>query len=175
MTCAKGTQVNLLVATVGQAKVSPAAELRRLTYVHVQLCLGLFEVQWPTTVPSLTSVITRLFPFPFVPLSSFPFATLFVMGVRMCSQSASSDVSRLEWMVAIMGMAGCVKDARSTQMYSSLPASWTGDAHEETDFLPISDREGKDTWLLDCRTDELGTRRILYDKVLADESSKRPE
>lgn len=25
----------------------------------------------------------------------------------MCSQSASSDVNRLEWVVAIIGMAGC--------------------------------------------------------------------
>ena len=36
-----------------------------------------------------------------------------------------------------------VKDASPTQMYSFLPASWVGDTHEETDFLPISDREGK--------------------------------
>ena len=36
-----------------------------------------------------------------------------------------------------------VKDARPTQMYSFLPASWAGDTHEETDFLPIGDREEK--------------------------------
>ena len=39
---------------------------------------------------------------------------------------------------------GNVRDARPTQMYSFLPASWTGDTHEETDFLPIGDREEKD-------------------------------
>ena len=32
-----------------------------------------------------------------------------------------------------------VKDARPTQTYSFLPASWAGDTHEETDFLPIGD------------------------------------
>ena len=37
-----------------------------------------------------------------------------------------------------------VKDARSTQTYSFLPASWAGDTHEETDFLPIGDREEKE-------------------------------
>ena len=37
-----------------------------------------------------------------------------------------------------------VKDARPTQMYSFLPASWAGDTHEETDVLPISDREEKE-------------------------------
>ena len=36
-----------------------------------------------------------------------------------------------------------VKDASLTQTYSFLPASWAGDTHEETDFLPISDREAK--------------------------------
>ena len=34
-----------------------------------------------------------------------------------------------------------VKDARPTLTYSFLPASWVGNTHEETDFLPISDRE----------------------------------
>ena len=61
------------------------------------------------------------------------------------------------------GVSG-VKDARSTQMYSFLPASWTGDAHEETDFLPIGDREEKDMRLLNRRTDNLETRRILVAK-----------
>ena len=32
-----------------------------------------------------------------------------------------------------------VKDARLTQTYSFLPASWAGDTHEETDILPIGD------------------------------------
>ena len=34
-----------------------------------------------------------------------------------------------------------VKDASLSQTYSFLPASWAGDTHEETDFLPIGDRE----------------------------------
>ena len=37
-----------------------------------------------------------------------------------------------------------VKDARLTQMYSFLPASWAGNTHEETDFLPIGNREEKE-------------------------------
>ena len=37
-----------------------------------------------------------------------------------------------------------VKDASLTQMHSFLPASWVGDTHEETDFLPIDDREEKE-------------------------------
>ena len=32
-----------------------------------------------------------------------------------------------------------VKDARPTQMYSFLPASWAGDTHKETNVLPIGD------------------------------------
>ena len=36
-----------------------------------------------------------------------------------------------------------VRDASLTQMYSFLPASWAGDTHEETDILPIGDREEK--------------------------------
>ena len=36
-----------------------------------------------------------------------------------------------------------VKDASLIQTYSFLPASWAGDTHEETDVLPIGDREGK--------------------------------
>ena len=37
-----------------------------------------------------------------------------------------------------------VKDASLTQTYSFLPASWAGDTHEETDFLPIGDQEEKE-------------------------------
>ena len=37
-----------------------------------------------------------------------------------------------------------VRNARPTQTYSFLPASWTGDTHEETDFLPIGNREEKE-------------------------------
>ena len=40
-----------------------------------------------------------------------------------------------------------VRDASPTQMYSFLPASWVGDTHEETDVLPIGDREEKDEQL----------------------------
>ena len=59
-----------------------------------------------------------------------------------------------------------VKDARLTQTYSFLPASWTGDTHEETDFLPISDREGKSIELLDRRTDSLESWRVLVAEYL---------
>ena len=34
-----------------------------------------------------------------------------------------------------------VRDTSLTQTYSFLPASWVGDTHEETDVLPIGDRE----------------------------------
>ena len=34
-----------------------------------------------------------------------------------------------------------VKDASLSLTYSFLPASWVGDTHEETDFLPIGDQE----------------------------------
>ena len=34
-----------------------------------------------------------------------------------------------------------VRDASLTQVYSFLPASWAGNTHEETDILPIGDRE----------------------------------
>ena len=51
-----------------------------------------------------------------------------------------------------------VRDASPTQTYSFLPASWTGDTHEETDFLPIGDREEKDMLLLNCCTDNLEAR-----------------
>ena len=37
-----------------------------------------------------------------------------------------------------------VRDARPTQTYSFLPASWVGDTHKETNFLPIGDREEKE-------------------------------
>ena len=40
---------------------------------------------------------------------------------------------------AFLSKRTIVKDARPTQTYSFLPASWTGDTHEETDFLPIGD------------------------------------
>ena len=36
-----------------------------------------------------------------------------------------------------------VKDASLTRTYSFLPASWVGDTHKETDFLPIGDQEEK--------------------------------
>ena len=48
-----------------------------------------------------------------------------------------------------------VKDASLTRTYSFLPASWAGDAHEETDFLPIGDREEKEGQYLNCCTDSL--------------------
>ena len=36
-----------------------------------------------------------------------------------------------------------VKDASLSRWYLFLPASWAGDTHEETDVLPIGDREVK--------------------------------
>ena len=48
-----------------------------------------------------------------------------------------------------------VKDASLTRMYSFLPASWAGDTHEETDFLPIGNREGKKGQCLNRHTDSL--------------------
>ena len=56
-----------------------------------------------------------------------------------------------------------VKDARLTQTYSFLPASWTGDTHEETDFLPIGDREEKNIGLLSHRTDNLRDKASTRD------------
>ena len=63
-----------------------------------------------------------------------------------------------------------VKDARLTQTYSFLPASWVGDTHGETNFLPIGDREAKEGRLLVRRTDSLETIQVLGGKVLVDES-----
>ena len=68
-----------------------------------------------------------------------------------------------------------VKDASLTQTYSFLPASWAGDAHEETDFLPIGDREeGK---CLNRRTDSLVAMLVLRAKYLqtAVEESKQED
>ena len=41
--------------------------------------------------------------------------------------------------------------------------SWTGDAHEETDFLPIGDREEKSMGLLSRRTDNLRDKASTRD------------
>ena len=60
-----------------------------------------------------------------------------------------------------------VKDASLTQMYSFLPASWAGDTHEKTDFLPIGDREEKER-CLNRRTDSLEVMQVLMVKYLAD-------
>ena len=68
-----------------------------------------------------------------------------------------------------------VKDARSIQTYSFLPASWAGDTHEETDFLPIGNREEKEKQLLDHRTDSSRGEASTCDKALADKNSRRQE
>ena len=60
----------------------------------------------------------------------------------------------------------CVKDASLTRTYSFLPASWAGNTHEETDFLPIGDQEEKEERCLNCRTDSLETVRVLMAKYL---------
>ena len=59
-----------------------------------------------------------------------------------------------------------VKDASLTQTYSFLPASWAGNTHKETDFLPIGDREAKERQLLVRRTDSLETIQVLVAKYL---------
>ena len=59
-----------------------------------------------------------------------------------------------------------VRNARPTQTYFLLPASWMGDTHEETDFLPIGDQEEKDVRLLNHHTDKIGTGRVLMTKYL---------
>ena len=59
-----------------------------------------------------------------------------------------------------------VKDASLMRTCSFLPASWAGDTHEETDFLPIGDREEKEDQCLNCCTDSLETMRVLAAKYL---------
>ena len=68
-----------------------------------------------------------------------------------------------------------VKDASLLQTYSFLPASWAGDAHEETDFLPIGDREEEE--YLNRRTDSLVAMLVLMAKYLqtAVEESKQED
>ena len=63
-------------------------------------------------------------------------------------------------------MVAPVKDASLTQTYSFLPASWAGDTHEETDFLPIGDREEKEQYL-NRRTDSLEAMQVLMAEYLA--------
>ena len=65
-------------------------------------------------------------------------------------------------------LSASVRDASLTQTYSFLPTFWVGDTHEETDFLPIGDREEQEERCLNRRTDSLETMRVLYSKVLAD-------
>ena len=59
-----------------------------------------------------------------------------------------------------------VRDASLTRTYFFLPASWAGNTHEETDFLPIGDREEKEEQCLNRRTDSLETVRVLMAKYL---------
>ena len=74
---------------------------------------------------------------------------------------------RVQWAETLVGAGrlGAVKDARPTQTDSFLPASWAGNTHEETDFLPIGNREEKERRLLNRHTDSLGTMQVLYGKV----------
>ena len=65
-----------------------------------------------------------------------------------------------------------VKDASLTRSYSFLPASWAGDTHEETDVLPIGDREEKGKGLLNHCTDSLGTMQVLRAKYIADKMAR---
>ena len=48
------------------------------------------------------------------------------------------------WLPTVLRELVSVKDARPTQTYSFLPASWAGNTHKETDFLPIGDREERE-------------------------------
>ena len=68
-----------------------------------------------------------------------------------------------------------VKDASPIQTYSFLPASWVGDTHKETDFLPIGDREEKG--YLNRRADSLTTMLVLVAKYFqtAVEESKQED
>ena len=59
-----------------------------------------------------------------------------------------------------------VKDASLIRVYVFLPASWVGDTHEETDFLPIGDREEKEGRCLNRRTDSLKAMQVLMAKYL---------
>ena len=60
--------------------------------------------------------------------------------------------------------ATIVKDASWSRTYSFLPASWAGDAHEETDFLPIGDREEKEGRCLNRRSGGLAAMQVLMAK-----------
>ena len=70
------------------------------------------------------------------------------------------------WKRQSVGQVPIVKDARLIQMYSFLPASCAGDAHEETDFLPIGNREAKEGRLLVRRIDSLEMIQVLMAKYL---------
>ena len=48
----------------------------------------------------------------------------------------------------------------------------TRNTHEETDVLPIGDREEKGKGLLNRRTDSLGTMQVLRAKYLADRAAR---
>ena len=52
----------------------------------------------------------------------------------------------------------------STRHTPFLPASWAGDTHEETNVLPIGDREERGKQLLNRRTDSLEARQVLVAK-----------
>ena len=59
-----------------------------------------------------------------------------------------------------------VKVASLVRTLSFLPASWASDTHEETDVLPIGDREEMDRQLLNRRTDSLRNDASTCDEVL---------
>ena len=62
-------------------------------------------------------------------------------------------------------LSDTVKDASLTQTYSFLPASGAGDTHEETNFLPIGDREEEERCLNRC-TDSLETMQVFVAEYL---------
>ena len=99
----------------------------------------------PPMVPSPSQVTpsTSAPPKKRCPRASKSAPTLQPIGIPdQASSSAPKPIKRSTLNIVWEGRR-TVKDARPTQMYSVLPASWVGNTHEETDFLPISNREEK--------------------------------
>ena len=67
-----------------------------------------------------------------------------------------------------------VKDASLMRTCSFLPASWAGDTHEETDFLPIGGREEEEQ-CLNRRTDSLEAMQVLMAKYFCRQRSRGKE
>ena len=83
-----------------------------------------------------------------------------------------TEFMKLKYYAKTNDGAAIVKDASLTRTYSFLPASWAGDAHKETDFLPIGDREEREEQCLNRRTDSLEAMRVLMAKYLRTKVSR---